>query len=135
MRSNAPQNNPQVLVVVVTVVDNSRVELVLVLHDNFVDVVCNHGGAVARLRVDIGVEVVDHVGKGLFGLLVQVGHGNTSSKDSVVGVLRGLLDDWEGKERDACEHSNSFGKHGCCATRQNSRAKQRSRRPSCRVQW
>lgn len=57
----------------VSVKDDCRVELLLVLHDGLVGLLGDHGRGSVVLGVDIGVKVVDDVGEGLLGLLVKVG--------------------------------------------------------------
>lgn len=96
----------------VSVKDDGRVELLLVLHDGLVGLLGDHGRGSVVLGVDIGVKVVDDVREGLLGLLVKVGDcrskresrksaqletgplldrhtGNSSSKDRIVWVLGG----------------------------------------------
>lgn len=87
---SASARNQQVLVVVVAVVNDGAVELLPVLHNDFVDVVGNHWCGFARLGVDIGVEVVDNVREDFFRLLVQVGDCDTSGQNRIVGVPRCL---------------------------------------------
>jgi len=80
----------QELVVVVPVVDNSAIQLILVLHDDLIDVVGNHGGILVGLGVLVLVQVRDDVRKGLLRLLVQVRDGDTGSENRIVGMPRGL---------------------------------------------
>ena len=76
----------EVLVVEVSVVDNGRVELGLMLHDAVVCFFADHRRQLAISRVDVVVEILDHGGELLLCLLVEIGDCDTSSEDGIVGV-------------------------------------------------
>lgn len=77
------------MVIEVAVVDDCRIELIGVLHDDLVSVVGDHGCGLVGLGVDVMVEIRDHGGELLPSLLVQVGDGNAGCEDGVVGVSDG----------------------------------------------
>lgn len=79
----------EVVVGKVPIVDDGRIENVLVVHDDLVDIVGNHGRVLAGLGVDPFVQIVHDGREGLLGLLVQVGDGDSGSEDSVVWVFGG----------------------------------------------
>ena len=81
----------KVVVGKVAVVDDGRVEHVLVGHDDLVDVIGDHRCVLASLGVDPRVKVVDDLGEDLLGLLVEVGDGDTGCEDGIVGVLCGKV--------------------------------------------
>lgn len=90
----------------VTVVDDSRVKLLCVGHDNLVDVLSDHACSLAVLWVDcrhvsqsfyhspiivrtIFIQIFDHGGKVLLRLLVEIRNSDTSSEDRVIGMFGG----------------------------------------------
>lgn len=77
----------EIVVGEISVVNDGRVEQVLVLHDDFIDVVGDHGGVFARLGVDPLVQVLDHARERLFRLFVQVRDGDSGGEDRIVRVL------------------------------------------------
>ena len=81
----------KVVVRKVSIVNDGRVKHVLIFHDDLVDVVGNHRGVLVCLRIDPVVKIGHHSRERLLGLLVQVGDGDTGSKDSIVRVLGGQV--------------------------------------------
>lgn len=79
----------EVLVLEVTVVDDSGVELLGVLRDYFECLLGDHRRVFPVLGVDIVVEVGNDSRELLLGLLVKVRHGDTGSEDGVVGMRDG----------------------------------------------
>lgn len=77
----------KVLVAEITVIDHGRVKLLLVLFDDLVDVIGNHGRMSVVLWVDVFIEILANSGEGFLGLLMQVGDGDPGSEDGVVWVL------------------------------------------------
>jgi len=77
----------EVVVCEVPVIDDGRVEHVLVLHDDLVDIIGDHRCVLAGLRVDPVVEIGDDSRERLLRLFVKVGNGDTGGKDSIIGVL------------------------------------------------
>jgi len=61
------------VVVEIPVEDDSRIELLRVLHDRVVGGLGNHRRSSVVLGVDVGVEILDDMREGLLGLLVKVG--------------------------------------------------------------
>lgn len=79
----------EVVVVVVAVVNNGRVEGGGVLVHDFPHVLGHERGVFARLGVLVGVQPLHGAAERLAGHLVQVAHGNAGGQDGVVGVLGG----------------------------------------------
>ena len=57
------------------------------VHDHLVDVVGDEGSRLLRLRVDVLVELLDHIRKDLVRGLVEVAHGDARREAREVGVL------------------------------------------------
>ena len=85
----------EVLVVEISVINDSRVELVCMSHNALVGSLGNHGRGSIVSRVDIVIEVGDDRRELLFRLLVKIRHRNTCSKYGIVWVgnshVRGRL--------------------------------------------
>ena len=79
----------EVVVVVVAVVDDGRVEGGGVLVHDFPHVLGHEGSVFARFGVLVGVQPLHGAAERLAGDLVQVAHGNAGGQDGVVGVLGG----------------------------------------------
>ena len=77
----------EVVVLEVTVVNDGRVELVLVIPDDALELVRNERAVLARLGVDVPVQLVHGLAEGLGGLLVHVRDGDPRGQLAVVGVL------------------------------------------------
>lgn len=56
----------------VAIVDDCAVQNVLVTHDAVVRLLADHGRGLAGLWINIMVQIASHVGKDLFGFLVQI---------------------------------------------------------------
>ena len=75
------------VVVEITIVDDRRVEAILVLDDGIVGVLGNHGRVFAGLWVDV-VEQIGSNGRELFlCLLVKIRNGDTGGQLGIVGML------------------------------------------------
>ncbi len=57
-----------------------------VLHHRLICLLGDHRRRPAVLGVDIVIEVADHRRPLLLGLLMEIGHCNTSSEDGIVGM-------------------------------------------------
>lgn len=68
------QRGDEQVVVEVSIVNDGRVQSLLVSHHILVRLLGDHGGGRVVLWVDVGVQVLDHLGKDLFCLLVEVGN-------------------------------------------------------------
>ncbi|KND96032.2 hypothetical protein QG37_07655 [Candidozyma auris] len=76
----------EVIVVEVSVVDDGRVQLVLVLTDDVISLFGNHGRVQAGLWVDVLPQDLGHSGESLGGSLVQVRHRYSGSQNRIVWV-------------------------------------------------
>jgi hypothetical protein len=78
---------PKVVVAKVTVIDDGRVQHVLVSHDTIVRLFTDHWRGLARLWVDVGVQISRDLGKHLFRLLVEVGDCNPGGEEGIIRML------------------------------------------------
>eukprot|EP00962_Isochrysis_galbana_P021947 scaffold6503_cov115-Isochrysis_galbana.AAC.3 len=76
------------VVLEVAVIDEERIEPLLVLHDDLVHFVRDKRRSLAVARVDIRVQRVHGGGERLVRHLVQVGDGDARSQTRIIGVLR-----------------------------------------------
>mmetsp|Transcript_29694 Transcript_29694/g.97086 ORF Transcript_29694/g.97086 Transcript_29694/m.97086 type:complete len:755 (-) Transcript_29694:490-2754(-) len=79
---------PEIVVLEVAVVDDGRVDRVLVLLHRGVSLVGNQRRGLLRLGVHVLVELLDDVGERLVRRLVEVRHGDARGEHGEVGVLR-----------------------------------------------
>ena len=68
------------------------------VHDHFIHVVGDQRSGLLRLRVDVLVELLHHVGEDLVRGLVEVAHGDARREAREVGVLRGHVGRRLGRE-------------------------------------
>ena len=73
----------------VTIIDDGRVEFLLVGHDHTVCFMGEQRGRTSGFWVHVFVHVRHHLGEELLGLFVQVGDSNPGSQDGVVWMLGG----------------------------------------------
>lgn len=80
---------PEIVIVVISIVDNGAVQAVLVLADDLVREV----GQQRRLLTGLGLNVAVQHGcsfeEGLLGVLVQIGHHDARCKQTIVRMLGG----------------------------------------------
>jgi hypothetical protein len=78
----------KVVVVEIFVVYDCRVEFFGMGHDGFVGPFGNHRTELSVFRVDVGIQVMNDLGKLFFCLLVKIRDGDTNSKSLfVLGIL------------------------------------------------
>mmetsp|Transcript_58906 Transcript_58906/g.162848 ORF Transcript_58906/g.162848 Transcript_58906/m.162848 type:complete len:327 (-) Transcript_58906:3-983(-) len=110
----------EVIKLEVAVVDDGRVEALLVLHDYVEHILRDERRRLAGLRVDVGAQALDVLRERLLGLLVQVRDRDARGKDREVrvlgghvrGGLRGKLVELNGGDArvDALDHLEGDGR-------------------------
>ena len=79
----------KVIVAEVTVIDDGRVQSLLVFHHNRVEFIRDERGGGAGFRVDVVMEKFDNIREDFRGLFVQVGDRDAGCQDRVLGMLGG----------------------------------------------
>jgi hypothetical protein len=58
-------------------------------HNNFVELIRHKRRCLSGLGVDVLVQLLDHLGENLGGLLVKIGHGDSRCQRAEIGVAGG----------------------------------------------
>jgi hypothetical protein len=104
----------KIIVVEIFIVDDGRVEFVGMSHDNVISLLGDHGARLVVFGIDIGVEIMNNLGKLFLGLLVQIRHCDAAELVVVA---------WDSTERQGWHNQDAL--LSC---------KRRSRQQGCRVQ-
>jgi hypothetical protein len=82
---------PKVVVAVIAVIDDGRVQAILMLLDDVEGLLGDQGSMLLGVGVDVIVEVLHNGRELLLGLLVEVGDGNAGSQESIIWMLGGQV--------------------------------------------
>ena len=98
----------KVVVVEVSVVNDSRIELLCISHDDLISLLGDHRTWLIVLGIDVGVEIINDLRELLLGLFVQVRNGNTiklgpKAEERLPGSKNGII--W----MLSCHVSSSLG--------------------------